>query len=51
MRDVEEEIISRVDAALSVRADNAKAIAEPLAGWLMDYFQYVFLGYPVILKV
>ena len=46
VRDAEEEIISRVDAALSVRADNAKAIAEPLAGWLVDYFQYVLLGFP-----
>ena len=38
--------ISRIDAALSMRADNAKVITEPLTCWLVNYFQYVLLGFP-----
>ncbi|KAL4067425.1 origin recognition complex subunit 3 N-terminus-domain-containing protein [Scleroderma yunnanense] len=35
----EEEIISRIDAALSVTTDQAKVVAETLADWLVEYFQ------------
>ena len=37
--------ISRIDAVLSMRADNAKVITEPLTHWLVNYFQYVLLGF------
>ncbi|KAG6333086.1 hypothetical protein ID866_5999 [Astraeus odoratus] len=39
VKEAEEKIISRVDAALSVTLDEARTVAEPLSDWLLEYFQ------------